>query len=159
SRRPDLPAAADPVLAKALAKAPGDRYETCLEFASALRRACGLGTDTGGPVAPPHDQWSPTVTVPAVPPPGPPRAPPPRPPPPDPAPSPEPAPAPVPVGMPVPASTPATPDAPGAPDAPPDRRRPAPGSPGYRLPHTKAPRSQRSRMAVLVACIVLLAVI
>ena len=43
SRRPDLPAAADPVLAKALAKAPGDRYLTCLEFATALRRACGLG--------------------------------------------------------------------------------------------------------------------
>jgi serine/threonine-protein kinase len=39
SRRPDLPAAVDPVLAKALAKAPDDRYRTCLEFAAALRSA------------------------------------------------------------------------------------------------------------------------
>jgi DNA-binding beta-propeller fold protein YncE len=43
SSRPDLPAAADGVVAKALAKAPDDRYGTCLEFAAALRRACGLG--------------------------------------------------------------------------------------------------------------------
>src|SRR6516162_3990061 len=105
SRRPDLPAAADPVLAKALAKAPGDRYETCLGFAAALRRACGLAADTGGPVPSVHDQWSPTVTVPAVP------APPPEPAqplPPEPAP-PEPSPAPVTVGMPVAAATPAAP--------------------------------------------------
>ena len=40
-RRPDLPAAVDGVLAKALAKAPADRYQTCREFATALRRACG----------------------------------------------------------------------------------------------------------------------
>ena len=39
SRRPELPAAVDPVLAKALAKAPGDRYGTCLEFAAALHSA------------------------------------------------------------------------------------------------------------------------
>ena len=39
SRRPNLPAAVDPVLAKALAKAPDDRYGTCLEFAAALRSA------------------------------------------------------------------------------------------------------------------------
>ncbi len=41
--------AVDAVLAKALAKAPDDRYRTCLEFASALRRACGIG---GGPAGP-----------------------------------------------------------------------------------------------------------
>ncbi|MDX6336670.1 MAG: hypothetical protein QOG05_4010 [Streptosporangiaceae bacterium] len=50
SRRPHLPAAADEVIAKALAKIPTDRYATCPEFALALRRACGLdssGTDPG----------------------------------------------------------------------------------------------------------------
>ncbi|MEU9039050.1 serine/threonine-protein kinase [Streptomyces sp. NPDC048352] len=38
-RRPELPAAVDEVLAKALAKAPEDRWGTCLEFTGALRRA------------------------------------------------------------------------------------------------------------------------
>src|SRR5689334_13872310 len=63
SRRPDLPAAADPVLAKALAKSPDDRYPTCLEFAAALRRACGLGGDAAAPDPPRHAQWTPTVTM------------------------------------------------------------------------------------------------
>ena len=39
SRRPDLPAAVDEVMAKALAKAADDRYGTCLDFTAALRRA------------------------------------------------------------------------------------------------------------------------
>jgi serine/threonine protein kinase len=38
-RRPDLPATADSVLARALAKAPEDRYATCGEFTHALRDA------------------------------------------------------------------------------------------------------------------------
>ena len=42
SRRPGLPAAADRVLAKGLAKAPEKRYGTCKEFADALREALGL---------------------------------------------------------------------------------------------------------------------
>jgi Protein kinase domain len=42
SRRPGLPPAVDPVMTKALAKAPGDRYATCGGFASALHAACGL---------------------------------------------------------------------------------------------------------------------
>jgi serine/threonine-protein kinase len=172
SRRPDLPAAADPVLAKALAKAPGDRYLTCLEFAAALRRACGLGGDTSGPVPPQHDQWTPTVTVAAVPPlppPPPPEPAPPQPPervpslPPEPVPArppePVPSPAPVTVGMPAVPIVPAAPDVPAAPAAPADRRRPAPASPGYRLPPGEVPRSRRSRMAVLIASVVLLAVI
>ena len=41
-RRPDLPPEADQVLAKAMAKAPEHRYETCHEFAQALRQAIGL---------------------------------------------------------------------------------------------------------------------
>jgi serine/threonine protein kinase/DNA-binding beta-propeller fold protein YncE len=71
SRRPDLPAAADEVIAKALAKIPTDRYATCPEFALALRRACGLdssGTDPGHDAAfpdpPPREA---TRVVPAVP--------------------------------------------------------------------------------------------
>ena len=42
SRRPDLPAAADQVLARALAKDPGKRYRSCGDFANALREALDL---------------------------------------------------------------------------------------------------------------------
>jgi serine/threonine protein kinase len=42
ARRPDLPSAADRVLARALAKAPENRYGCCREFAEALREALGL---------------------------------------------------------------------------------------------------------------------
>lgn len=38
-RRPDLPPAVDDVLAKALAKSPDDRYDSCLQFVAALRSA------------------------------------------------------------------------------------------------------------------------
>jgi serine/threonine protein kinase len=47
ARRPDLPAAVDRVLARALAKNPGDRYRTCVQFAEELRTALGLRA--GGP--------------------------------------------------------------------------------------------------------------
>lgn len=43
ARRPDLPAAVDLVLARALAKSPADRYPTCGQFAEELRTALGLG--------------------------------------------------------------------------------------------------------------------
>ena len=43
--RPGLPPAVDEVLAKALAKAPDDRYDSCREFAAALRAACGIRPD------------------------------------------------------------------------------------------------------------------
>jgi predicted ATPase/class 3 adenylate cyclase len=39
---PGLPPAADAVLARAMAKAPADRYPSCREFAEALREAFGL---------------------------------------------------------------------------------------------------------------------
>jgi serine/threonine protein kinase/WD40 repeat protein len=42
SRRPDLPWAVDQVLARALAKVPEKRYESCGHFADALREALGL---------------------------------------------------------------------------------------------------------------------
>jgi serine/threonine protein kinase len=46
--RPDLPPAVDQVIATALAKSPGDRYQTCTAFAKALRAACGLGRRQAG---------------------------------------------------------------------------------------------------------------
>ena len=49
-RRPDLPGAADEVLARAMAKVPEKRYGTCQEFADALRAALDP-SDTGGSAA------------------------------------------------------------------------------------------------------------
>ena len=42
ARRPDVPAAADAVLARALAKAADDRYPSCRHFTDALRQAFSL---------------------------------------------------------------------------------------------------------------------
>ena len=42
ARRPDLPAAAGQVLARAMAKAPQERYASCRDFAEALRAALGV---------------------------------------------------------------------------------------------------------------------
>jgi tRNA A-37 threonylcarbamoyl transferase component Bud32 len=50
ARVPGLPAAADRVIAKALAKSPADRYDRCLDFAEALLAAClpeATGTEAG----------------------------------------------------------------------------------------------------------------
>jgi DNA-binding beta-propeller fold protein YncE len=47
--RKDLPTAVDGVMARALSKEPDDRYGTCLEFATALRQACGVRTGSTAP--------------------------------------------------------------------------------------------------------------
>ena len=52
SSRPELPAEVDQVMAKALAKRQDDRYPTCLEFAAALRHACGPGPGSSDPGMP-----------------------------------------------------------------------------------------------------------
>jgi serine/threonine protein kinase len=52
ARRPDLSPAIDGVLARALATSPGDRHESCLEFASSLRAACGLEWGPSGQLQP-----------------------------------------------------------------------------------------------------------
>jgi serine/threonine-protein kinase len=43
-QNPALPKAVNDVMNRALAKQPGDRYVTCLDFAAALGSACGLRT-------------------------------------------------------------------------------------------------------------------
>jgi len=49
-RKPALPVALDPVLLKALAKEPRNRYPTCTEMANALCRALALAGEPSGPV-------------------------------------------------------------------------------------------------------------
>jgi serine/threonine protein kinase/DNA-binding beta-propeller fold protein YncE len=59
TRRAGLPDAVDRVMAKAMAKAPDDRYRTCREFAASLHAALGLQramTDDQLPAAPPVPQ-------------------------------------------------------------------------------------------------------
>jgi serine/threonine-protein kinase len=48
TQRPGLPAGLDAVLARALAKAPEDRYPTCGEFAEAVRTALAAGASGAG---------------------------------------------------------------------------------------------------------------
>ncbi|MFJ3173700.1 serine/threonine-protein kinase [Streptomyces roseus] len=57
SLRPGLPAAVDGVLAKALAKSPDDRWNSCLEFTGALRRAGARAASPPGAVPPPP-RWA-----------------------------------------------------------------------------------------------------
>jgi serine/threonine protein kinase len=65
SLRPDLPGAADEVLARGMAKVPDKRYGSCRDFADALREALGTAPATAPPrieIIPP--QWpSPPETV------------------------------------------------------------------------------------------------
>jgi serine/threonine protein kinase len=46
--RPDIAAPVDGVLAKALAKSPDDRYDSCLAFVAALRTAATRAAEAGG---------------------------------------------------------------------------------------------------------------
>ena len=65
SRRPDLHPAADRVLSRALAKAPGDRYPSCCEFADAMRAALALGpydADRAAATPPPTEVVRPAAT-------------------------------------------------------------------------------------------------
>jgi len=59
ARVPGLPAAADRVIARALAKSPADRYDRCLDFAEALLAACQSGA-TGAGVSVAGIPYSPT---------------------------------------------------------------------------------------------------
>lgn len=70
--RPDLPAAVDDVLAKALAKSPDDRYDSCLQFVAALRSAAGGGARENHPPTR-IDNRSAVRSPGSGPPPGPPR--------------------------------------------------------------------------------------
>ena len=66
SRRPGLTAEVDGVLARALAKAPEHRYDSCREFADALRLALGLAPYDQSSAAP-RDTHPPTeLAVPVV---------------------------------------------------------------------------------------------
>ena len=60
-RRPDLPVAAGVVIARGMAKAPGQRYASCGEFADALREALALAPYSPGE---PAAQAAPAVPAP-----------------------------------------------------------------------------------------------
>jgi serine/threonine protein kinase len=62
AERPDLSPAVDQVIARALAKSPDDRYPTCTAFATALRAACGpAAAGPAGPAAGPPTQRAPVA--------------------------------------------------------------------------------------------------
>ena len=63
-RRSELPDGIEAVLAKALSKAPEDRYATCGEFASALRAA--LGSAVSGPGGAPAGRQATEIAMPSA---------------------------------------------------------------------------------------------
>ncbi len=69
-RRPDVPGAVDQVLAKGMAKTPDQRYESCGDFADALREALGQAPYRPGRyadvLAPPRPAGSPPAETPLV---------------------------------------------------------------------------------------------
>jgi serine/threonine-protein kinase len=60
--RPELPDAVDEVMARALAKSPGERHDTCLRFVAALRTAWSVREEASGP-APAQLDHQPTQVV------------------------------------------------------------------------------------------------
>jgi serine/threonine protein kinase len=168
--RPELPPAVDQVMATAMAKSPGERYQTCTAFANALRQAFALGTDDAqGDARPAPAGWQPTEmahvqgqapqwpTGLAGPPPAPPTAwPPPADSPPPQHPSGPTDPLPV-----APTSYPAGPQPgqhPSWPEAPPSRYVVPPPAPGRYTGDAIAPQRRRSwtGAVLIVACIVVL---
>ncbi|HEX5189586.1 MAG TPA: serine/threonine-protein kinase [Streptosporangiaceae bacterium] len=63
SKRRDLGYAADAVFARALAKAPADRYGSCREFSDALREAFGIRPYDSGPTHTPSGEHPATQVV------------------------------------------------------------------------------------------------
>ena len=59
-RREDLPAAIDGVMARGMARAPGDRFGNCGEFAAALREVLGFRSPDSGPRSAPPASRPPT---------------------------------------------------------------------------------------------------
>src|SRR5690606_24909031 len=59
-------AALDPVLGRALAKNPDNRYRTCTEFAGALRQVAARRPAPPRPVAPPPPPAAPVAPPPVV---------------------------------------------------------------------------------------------
>ena len=62
SQRPDLLPATDAVLARALAKAPQDRFGSCQEFAEALRASLGVAPAVATPLAAQAPSWPGSVS-------------------------------------------------------------------------------------------------
>ncbi|URM92413.1 serine/threonine protein kinase [Streptomyces sp. MRC013] len=71
--RPGLPPGLDGVLAKALAKAPEHRFDSCMGFVAELRRAADRGEDGGRGAGGPAEGPPPSPAGPPPPPPAPPR--------------------------------------------------------------------------------------
>ncbi len=155
SFRPDLPPAVDQVLARALAKAPADRYASCLAFSTALQHACAAalgapdGTAPAAPASPPPPAARPASPTAA-----------------DPVSTPAPGPSGPPGGPGEQPARPATTPMPVLPDrggSPPPgaERRPAAGrfggSPPGRQNGGSSPRASR-RVAAVVACVAVLAI-
>jgi serine/threonine-protein kinase len=64
ARRPDLPAAVNQVMTRALAKSPGARYQRCLDFVQALRAACQLAPGESEAASPEPAQDIPVTSPP-----------------------------------------------------------------------------------------------